>query len=263
MRERFKRSKEFERESHKRLREAADHRKAVAAENAQYEEAFKKLDQDPYALYRAKGMTEEQIDDIAQQRLVQRMKRAQMTPEQVDAEETKNRLQQLEAELNQRRETDKKSKQETLQKKYVDHFDGLIAQALEAGNLARTASTGAKVAQVMSEYMAAGEQIDPVVAAQIVRDNHHADIRHEFTQLRDQLKGNRITHEKFLTYVADMIGPETVKAIQNQSIKQAQDFEPQKARSQSRDLTPPKQTFSSFEEANAWIDKQLRKQQNG
>jgi len=254
----YKRRKEFDRAAHKRMQEAAELRKQVAAEQAEYDRIWQNLEKDPYELYRKRGMSEEQLDQIAEQRLVQRMKRAQMTPEQIQAEEYQQRNQQLEAELNERKQSEQKQRQEMLAAKYTEHFDSQISQAMQIGNLPRTASTGAKVAQVMLEYMQAGEQIEPAMAAQIVRDNHHAEIGNEFTELRNQLKAGRITQEKFVSYVSGLIGADTVKALQQSAIKQAQNFEPQRP-AQPKAPAIPKQGFDSFEEANKWIDTRIKK----
>lgn len=256
--DRFKRQKEFERASHKRMQEAAEERKRIAAEHAEYERAFQTVEQDPYAIQRARGMTDEQIDAIAEKRLVDRMKRAQMTPEQIEAETTKQRLQAAEAELSERKQTEAKTKHEAAKQQAKTYWDTQIAQAMEAGNLARTASTGAKVASVMAEYMRAGEKIEPVLAAQIVRDNHQTEIRHEFTELREQAKAGRITQDKFIGYVSDLIGADTVKAIQQSAIKQAQNFEPQKPRTPAAPPALPKKGFDSFDEAKKWIDERIK-----
>ena len=63
--------------------------------------------------------------------------------------------------------------------------------------------------------------------------------------------------EKARTNVADLIGADTVKAIQATAVKQAQNFEPQKPRAE-KSTALPKQKFSSFEEANAWIEKRMK-----
>ncbi len=60
-----------------------------------------------------------------------------------------------------------------------------------------------------------------------------------------------------MAYVSDLIGADTVKAIQQASIKQAQNFEPQKPRQKPSTALPAK-TFDSFDEANAWINKRVK-----
>jgi hypothetical protein len=204
-------------------------------------------------------MSDEQIDAIAENRLLQRMKRAQMTPEQVEAETMRQNYDRVQRELAEHKGKAEAQQRSTLENKYVEHFDRQIAQAMEIGNLARTASTGAKVASVMAEYLRAGEHIDPALAAQIVRDGHQTEIRHEFTELRQQAQNGRISPEKFMGYVSDLIGPETVKAIQQAAVRQAQNFEPQKPRT-SKTTALPQKTFDSFDEANAWISKRIKHQ---
>jgi hypothetical protein len=267
LRDVWKRQKDFERASHKRMREAAEASKSAQAQQQELLRVANMLrakeeGADPFAIHRAAGATEEELDAIAEQRLVQRMKRAQMSPEQIQAEQNANRLAQLERENNEMKESRKKEAHEQLKAKYKQHWDHKIASAMEAGNLARTSSTGAKVANVIFEYANAGEDIDPQLAAQIVRDNHHTEIRHEFTELREQLKTGRITHDKFLAYISDLVGPDTIKAIRQTAIKEAQSFEPQKPKA-PREIGPPKKAFTSFEEADAWIAKQQKVKHHG
>jgi hypothetical protein len=263
LKEAYKRSKEIERASHQKFREAAEHRKEVEARQAELVRVANSLrareeGADPFAIHRAAGATEDELDAIAERRLVERMKRAQMTPEQIEAEKLKSEHAQLKKQFEEQQEAQKKQKHESLKAQYKQHWDKKIADAMTAGNLARTASTGAKVARVISEYMQAGEDIAPELAAQIVRDNHQTEIRHEFTELREQVKAGRITQDRFMTHVSDLIGADTVKAIQASAIKKAQDFEPQKPRVAQGAPALPKRTFSSFEEANEWIDKRLK-----
>lgn len=263
LREAYKRSKEIERASHERFRQGAEARKAAQAQQDEIVRLANALrakqdGADPFAIHRAAGATDEELDSIAERRLIERMKRAQMTPEQIEAEQIRAENAQYKKQIEEQQESAKKEKHESLKAQYKQHWDKKIADAMSAGNLARTASTGAKVARVISEYMQAGEDIDPALAAQIVRDNHQTEIRHEFTELRDQARAGRITQERFMTHVSDLIGEDTVKAIQASAIKKAQDFEPQKPRAPQAPQSLPKKTFSSFEEADAWIAKRLK-----
>lgn len=257
--ERARRAKEIERASHERFRKSSDATKQLEARERALDEATKRLQQDPWAVQRAMGWTDEQITQAAEQELIKRVKRAQMTPEQIEAEQTRIELDRLRQENQSIKQKQQQEQHAQLKQRYIEHWDQTIGQAMEAGHLARTSATAKKVAHVIGEYLRAGEKIDPVVAAQIVRDNHHNEIRHEFTELRDQLKDGRITHEKYVSYVADLVGTDTVKLIQQAAVKKAQDFEPQKPAASRQPSAPPKRTFDSFEEANAWIDKQHKR----
>lgn len=263
IRKAYERRKEWERANHAKAREIAETRKQVESQQQEILRMAnmlraKEQGADPFAIHRAAGASDEEIDAIAEARLVARMKRAQMTPEQIEAEQIRAENAKLKKQFEEQQEQAKKQKLESLKAHYKQHWDKKIADAMTAGNLARTASTGAKVAQVIAQYMQAGEDIDPALAAQIVRDNHQTEIRHEFTELRDQAKAGRITQDKFMAYVTDLIGADTVKAIQASAVKQAQNFEPQKPRVQSPTAALPKQKFASFEEANAWIEKRMK-----
>jgi len=257
----FKRQKDFERSSHKRLQEAAEARKAAAAREAEIENAFGQLKTDPYAVYRAAGYSDAQIDEIAEQRLLTRMKRAQMTPEQIEAEQMRTRLQTAEQKLAEQQHQQEQTKTQALQKQYFEHYDQQIGQAMELGNLPRTVATAAEVAEIMAEHLQPnGTTIDPALATQIVRTKQRATIGHHFGELHQQLTAGRITPQRYMSHVSEMLGPETIKAIQQTAIKQAQDFEPQKPRVASKTAPLPKKQFDSFDEANAWIGKRINNQ---
>jgi len=263
LREAYKRQKDFERASHQRMREAAEARKSVETKEQELlrvANALRAREQglDPFAIHRAAGATDDEIDSIAEQRLIQRMKRAQMTPEQIEAEQNAFRLQQLEQENAQFKQRETEQKQGELRQKWVKHFDEQIGQALETGNLARNADTAREVADVMLEYYHAGQQITPDLAASIVQDNQDTKTRHRFTWVRDQLKASRISDERALALVGDLIGPDLVKFIQTSAVKKAQNFEPQKPKVAPQQTPTPKKHFDSYEEAEAWIAQQKK-----
>lgn len=222
------RRKEMDAAAHKRFQEAAQTRKEMAEKEAEFLRIANALEQDPWAIHKHRGLTDEQLNQLAEQRLVQQMKRAQMTPEQIEAEQAKSELEQLKQWKAEQEKNASEARKTELKAKYVQHYDQQIAQALQSANLPKTRRTAAQVAAVMAEYMEAGEQIDPVVAGQIVRDQQHTEVRHELSEL---LKSNP-------QHAMDLIGPELVAAIQKQAVMQAQQFQPQQ-RSEPRQQPKP------------------------
>lgn len=222
-----KRQKEFEAASHERMRKAAAQRKELEAQSKLYEDGWQNIEKDPYALFRARGMTDAQIDAIAEQRLLSQMKRAQMSPEEIAAQEHASKTEAELAELRKYRDdTEKKTKQEATAKltaEYKAHFDKQIATAIEKANLPRTLRSAQEVARVMAEYLAEGEQLDPMIAAQIVRNGYGKEISSETAELA---KSNPQA-------LIEMLGPDVVAAIVKSQIKQAQEFEPQKRKTQA------------------------------
>jgi len=222
-----KRRAEFDRAAHTRMQEAAEQRKQVAAEKAEILRLANALKEDPWALHRGQGMSDDQLNELAEQRLVAQMKRAQMTPEQIEHEALKAELASLKGEKEKTEKTAKEQRQAELKDKWVKEYDRQIGEAMGKANLARTRETARKVASVIAKYQAIGESIDPYLAARIVKEDNQTEISHELTELATANPRAAIA----------MI-PDAVKAlIRQDGIAEAKQFQPQK---QKQEQTQPK-----------------------
>ncbi len=235
-----KRRTEFDRAAHKKMQDAAEHRKELAAKEAEFLRVANALKDDPWAIHKHQGLTDDQLNELAEQRLVAQMKRAQMTPEQIELEQLKAERAQWLDEKTKRETTEKEARHTELKQKYVQQFDKQIADGMQKANLARTRETARKVAGVMAKYAAIGEQIDPYVAAQIVRDDQHTEVRHELSEL---LKSNPRA-------AIELLGPEVVAQIAKSQVQEARQFQPQKQATPAPTIKPPMRSEPlTFEEA--------------
>jgi hypothetical protein len=89
LREVQKRRQEFDRAAHAKMREAAEQRKAIEAEKAEIVRLANSLKENPWALHEKFGLNAE---ELAEQRLIKSMQRAQMTPEQIEMAEMKAKI---------------------------------------------------------------------------------------------------------------------------------------------------------------------------
>ncbi len=235
-----KRRQEFDRAAHTKMQEAAAKRKENEAKEADFVRLANAIKEDPWALHRGQGMTDEQLNELAEQRLVAQMKRAQMTPEQVEHEALKAELASLKGEKEKTEKETKAARQAELKQKYVQQYDQQIADGMAKANLARTRETARKVASIMAKYAAVGESIDPYIAAQIVKGDNHTEITHELTELATANPRAAIA----------MI-PDAVKAlIRQDGIAEAREFQPQKPSKPQEPQTPAKRAEPmTFEEA--------------
>jgi hypothetical protein len=237
-----KRRTEFDRAAHTKMQEAAAERKAVAAREAEFVRVANALESDPWAIHKHRGLSDEQLDSLAEQRLVAQMKRAQMTPEQIELQELKAERDALKAERENGEKTAKENKAAEMKQHYVKHFDQQIGEAMQAANLAKTRSTAAKVAGVMADFVRSGTPIDPMLAAQLVRDGYQTEMRHEFGELM------KINPREAMA----LLGPEMIAAIVKEQSTAAKTFIPQN-QPQKRSAAPspqpkPKEPLT-FEEA--------------
>ena len=241
LREAHKRRQEFDRAAHAKMQDAARQRKEVEAEKAEILRLANSLKENPWALMEKLGLNPE---ELAEQRLVASMKRAQMTPEQIEMAEMKAKLAKYEQTEQETQKTAKEARQAELKKQHIQRYDQQIGQAMEAVNLARTRSTAAKVARVMAEYKQDGVDIDPRVAAEIVRGDYHTEISHELVEL---VKTNPRA-------AIAMLPKELVAEIKKQAVQKAADFVPQaqpKRDSQIQPQQPKPKTPPTLEEARA------------
>lgn len=250
MRDRAAKAAEIERGAHEKFRKNAEERKAWEAQKAEEEARnqaiWENLDKDPYAFHRAKGMTDEQIDRIAEERLVKQMKRAQMTPEQIEAEQLKQKFEtveqenaRLKQEAEERANEQKQAKFNEAKQHFHKHWGEKIAEGMKLANLPKTTRTAAQVAGIIAEYAAQGQSIEPAIAARIVRDESRKVISHELTDLFES------NPEAAVAYLPK----ELVAYVLKTKVQQAQEFVPQN-RKQPSPPKPPKSAMPpTLEEA--------------
>ncbi len=223
----FARKAEIERASHEKFQKGAEARKAAEAKEQEFTRLVNALEQDPWAIHRYRmiqsGATEAQADakinELAEQRLVKQMQRAQMTPEQIEQEKRDARLKELEDGEQERTKTEAEKRKTELKNKHKEQWDKTIGEAMVAANLAKTRATAARVARVLADHFdpETGKSIDPILAAKVARGQHQTEIRHELTELFASNPQSAI----------ELIGPKLVKAIIELQAKAHQEFVPQ------------------------------------
>lgn len=226
LREASKRRQEFDRAAHAKMREAAEQRKAIEAEKAEITRLANHLKENPWALHEKLGLNPE---ELAEQRLIKSMQKAQMTPEQIEMAEMKAKLAKYEGEREQSEKTAKETRQLELKKQHIQRYDQQIGEALKTANLAKTRGTAAKVARVMADYLQDGINIDPVQAAEIVRGDYHTEIGHELTEL---VKTNP-------QQAVGLLPKELVAFIKQEAVKKAADFIPQAQAKREQSIPQP------------------------
>ncbi len=223
-----KRRKEFDAAANSRMREAAEKRKEAEARETEFLRVANALEADPWAIHKHRGLTDAQLDAMAEQRLIAQMQRAQMTPEQIELQQIKAERDALKADKDKSETQSKETRAAESKAKYVKHFDQQIGEAMKSANLARTRSTAAKVAGVMADFIKSGTPIDPMLAAQLVRDGYQDEMRHELGELVKTSPRDAIA----------LLGPELIAEIVKQQSTAAKTFMPQDKTPKPK-VTPP------------------------
>ncbi len=115
---------------------------------------------------------------------------------------------------------------------------------MKTANLARTRSTAAKVAGVMADFLKSNTPIDPLLAAQLVRDGYQTEIRHELGELVKTNPREAIA----------LLGPELIAEIVKQQSTAAKTFVPQQQQPQKPKAPSPQpkpKEAPTFEEVRA------------
>lgn len=229
IREAFARKAEIERASHEKFQKAAESRKLAEEKERQFVEVVNGLEKDPWAIHRYKLMqrgaseseANEKINALAEARLVAQMRRAQMTPEQIEIEAIKEENARFKESETTRLEEEKTKRHTELKAKHKENWDKQIGEAMVDAKLPKTRATAARVARVLADHMdpQTGKSIEPQLAARIARDQHHTEIRGELTEL---LASNPQA-------AIELLGPKLVKAIIEQQAAAHREFVPQGA----------------------------------
>lgn len=243
IRKRAARAAEIERESQKRFQTTAEARRDLEAREQRIKGLFAKHGEDPWAMQRAvlmerDGLTAEQadakLDEIAEARLVRQMQQQRMTPEQIEHEKLKAENAQLKADAEKREADEKAAKREKLKAEHRHQWDKVIGSTITDHKLPPTRRTAARIAQAISDHATTDPQtgkvmsIPPAIAARIVRDEIHTELRTELQQLAATSPAAAL----------ELLGADLVKWIVQQEAKKHQDFVPQGGPKQPPPVAP-------------------------
>lgn len=163
------------------LAEAADEKFRKAADIQKNHEAFmEQLARDPFAALEQAGLQVD-LDTLAEQRLVAKLQKEMMSPEQRELEELRQyRAQQEESRRAAEQEHTTRQQQAAfaeMQQRAQQQFDVSITQALQSSNLPKDSSTVRDVAGIMLDALSKGYEIDAQTAVDMVRERYSANLQ--------------------------------------------------------------------------------------
>ena len=118
----------------------------VSQEKKRIEEAVKNFQKDPAAALEALGVNAHQF---AEQFMINKLEEQNMTPEQLEAKNMKQKLAQYEAQEKQRKEQAEVAERKQLQAAKLKEYTEKITQALETSGLPKSDATQRRMAEYM------------------------------------------------------------------------------------------------------------------
>jgi len=147
-----------------------------------YEQEIQRLKSDPWAVLKELDIDP---DELAEDRIRQRVEELKKSPEQVDKERIQRELNEARAELNKQKEQAENAKFEQLQMEAATELEGEISKALDGhSTLPQSPKTVSRIADAMLWAMENG--FEDVSAGDVI-PTVEAEIKQEFNQLMDAL----------------------------------------------------------------------------
>lgn len=233
-----KSAKEIERESHKRFMDAAKARKELEAREQRMRSALENGKTNIWGLIEEMGLNP---DELAEQRLANSIKRAQMTPEQIEHEKQLSELEELRRFKTESEERGKQEQHTKLVQQQVQDIDAGMHAAFTELKLPASHKNVANVLDTLISFAEAGQPIDVRTAASIVRNDLQTDLR---STLQELVKGNPAA-------AIELLGPEVVQAISSARVATVQQ-QPRPQQKQSSPTQPKRDAFPpTIEEVRA------------
>lgn len=152
---RLKQHEEIIRGSNKKFEEAAKMRKQV-------ESFVGALQQDTITALKQAGLTKQQIVKLAEQVLSEEIEQARLSPEELEARETKAERDRLKKEAEERAENDRKAAEAHEVAQYEQYFEKAFIGAIERKGLDRDTDTVQRMAHKVDALIAEGTPLNQI-----------------------------------------------------------------------------------------------------
>ena len=146
----------------------------VSQEKKRIEEAVKNFQKDPAAALEALGVNAHQF---AEQFMINKLEEQNMTPEQLEAKNMKQKLAQYEAQEKQRKEQAEVAERKQLQAAKLKEYTEKITQALETSGLPKSDSTQRRMAEYMLMNTQNNMNLPMESIVEMVREDYLADFK--------------------------------------------------------------------------------------
>ena len=202
---RIQKALQLEKAANSAFQESAAAKKQMEKMNGDMDNFINRLKSNPLEILKHPelGINLEQIAElILQQKIEEEMK----SPEQIELEKAKARLQELENERRELSEAKEKAEMERLQQEASTHIQNEIISAIDTGDLPNSPYIVNKMAQLLSVAFDNGIDVDAKDIVPIVKQAYLKDMRDMMGKLPDEI-------------LEDLVTPDRVKSIRNKRIQ--------------------------------------------
>ncbi len=179
LRDRIRRQKELEKGSYERFQQAAQIRK-------QTESLIQQAKEDPAGFLRQTGIDPE---EFAKSFIQDRVKYYEMTPEQRELQELKQKLQQTEEEKRLSKEQQEKQVYQQQVEQYQQYFDQQFSQAMQQVSLPKTAGAVKRMAEKLEVYLQDGVPVSVLDVAREVKQDYIDEYQSTLSEWDDESFG--------------------------------------------------------------------------
>lgn len=187
------------------FQKSAVNEKKLAQMDAEMNQFLAKLKANPLEILKHPelGINLEQVAElILQQKIEEEMK----SPEQIELEKAKKRLQELEDERKALEEAKQKAEMERLEQEASQYIQQEIISAIDGGDLPNSPYIVNKMAQLLNVAYTNGIDVDAKDIVPIVKNAYLKDMKEMMGKIPDEL-------------LEDLVTPDRVKAIRNKRIQ--------------------------------------------
>lgn len=172
----------------------------------QAEEVINILKNRPFEVLEKLGLD---IDELAEQRLLQKLQYEQMTDEEKELYESKEKLKHYETQERIRREQEEFHKLNQLKQLHIENYTKQIQDVIEKNDLPRDSHTVKKFLNYMGQAISNKINVTVSDLVELVKE----DLATEERQFLDRYK------KRDISKLIEELGDDTVKAIQKEHIK--------------------------------------------
>lgn len=204
---RLQKAFQMEKAAQEAMAKSASSQKQIQQMEAEMDQFLQMLKNDPMKILSnpALGL---KLEDMADKILAQKIEEASKSPEQIELEKARAKLEEYEKKINDEKVAREKAETERLQSEAEAHIQGEIMEAIESGSLPKSPYIINKMAQLASIAFENGVDVSMQDLAPIVNKMYKRDMREMMGSMKDD-------------EIEELVSPDRIKAIRNARIQAA------------------------------------------
>jgi hypothetical protein len=204
---RLQKAFQMEKAAQEAMSKSASSQKQIAQMEQEMDQFLQMLKNDPMKILSnpALGL---KLEDMADKILAQKIEEASKSPEQIELEKARAKLEEYEKKIHEEKTARENSERQKLEADAEAHIQGEIMEAIESGSLPKSPYIINKMAQLASIAFENGVDVSMKDLAPIVNKMYRRDVKEMLGNLKDE-------------DVEELVSPDRIKAIRNSRIQAA------------------------------------------